>query len=149
MFRKFTLASALVALLVIILGAYVRLSDAGLGCPDWPGCYGQAIINDSPQFKAEAEALFPNLPLDTTKAWKEMAHRYLAGTLGILVLVLLPLAFKSKEQRSASIGLSIWLLILVSAQAALGMWTVNLKVMPGIVTLHLLLGFSTDRKSVV
>lgn len=143
MFRKLTLLSALVALLVIILGAYVRLSDAGLGCPDWPGCYGQVMINDSPQFKAEAEALFPNLPLDTNKAWKEMAHRYLAGTLGILVLALLPIAFKSKEQRSTAIGLSIWLLILVSAQAALGMWTVNLKVMPGIVTLHLLLGFST------
>ncbi|MDD1620617.1 MAG: COX15/CtaA family protein, partial [Methylococcaceae bacterium] len=59
MFRKLSLLGALVALIVIILGAYVRLSDAGLGCPDWPGCYGKALVSDSPQFKAEAEAAFP------------------------------------------------------------------------------------------
>jgi len=143
MFRKLTLVCALVALLVIVLGTYVRLSDAGLGCPDWPGCYGKAIVTDSAQFKVDSEALFPSNPLDIGKAWKEMTHRYLAGTLGILVLVLLPLAWFLKEKRSSSITWTIILLVLVASQAALGMWTVDLKVMPLMVTLHLLLGFIT------
>jgi len=144
MFRKLCLLGAIVALLVIILGAYVRLSNAGLGCPDWPGCYGQAVVNDSTQFKADAELAFPQQPLDTAKAWKEMSHRYLAGTLAVLVLSLLPFAWRLPEQRGpAAIGLSLSLWLLVGLQAALGMWTVQLKVMPIVVTLHLLLGFLT------
>jgi fused signal recognition particle receptor len=143
MFRKLTLLGAILALLVIILGAYVRLSNAGLGCPDWPGCYGKALVSDSAQFKADAEAVFPSDPLDTAKAWKEMSHRYLAGTLGVLMLALLPLAWRLKQQRVAAIGLTVSLLILIALQAALGMWTVNLKVMPIVVTGHLLLGFIT------
>ena len=106
MFRKLTLVCAVLALLVIIFGAYVRLSDAGLGCPDWPGCYGKTIVSESATFKAEAEAAFPNTSLDTAKAWKEMTHRYLAGALGILVLVLLPLAWKMKERRMAALSWS-------------------------------------------
>lgn len=143
MFRKLTLLGAILALLVIILGAYVRLSNAGLGCPDWPGCYGKVLVSDSIQFKADAEAAFPNEPLDIAKAWKEMSHRYLAAALGVLVLALLPLAWRLKQQRAAAIGLTTSLLILVGLQAALGMWTVNLKVMPIVVTGHLLLGFIT------
>lgn len=143
MFRKLTLFCAFLALLVIVMGAYVRLSDAGLGCPDWPGCYGKAVVSDGAQFKADAEAVFPDNPLDTAKAWKEMTHRYLAGGLGILVLVLLAMALGLKQQRTAVIVWSTILLLLVASQAALGMWTVQLKVMPLMVTLHLLLGFIT------
>ena len=144
MFRKLTLICALLALLVIVFGAYVRLSDAGLGCPDWPGCYGKTIVSESASFKAEAEAAFPNTTLDTTKAWKEMTHRYLAGTLGILVLALLPLAWWGmKERRVSAIYWSGIILTLVCLQAALGMWTVQYKVMPLMVTLHLVLGFIT------
>jgi len=75
MFRKLLLLSAIVALLVIIMGAYVRLSNAGLGCPDWPGCYGQALVSDNAQFQADASSRFPDAPLDISKAWKEMSHR--------------------------------------------------------------------------
>ncbi|MGZ5000210.1 MAG: signal recognition particle-docking protein FtsY [Methylomonas sp.] len=143
MLRKLTLLGAILALIVIIVGAYVRLSDAGLGCPDWPGCYGKAVVSDSAQFKAEAEAAFPGNPLDSSKAWKEMAHRYLAGALGLLVLAMVPLATQQKQQRSTAIGLTAGLIALVGLQAALGMWTVNLLVMPIVVTAHLLLGFIT------
>jgi len=143
MFRKLSLFCAILALIVIVMGAYVRLSDAGLGCPDWPGCYGKALISDSAQFKADAQASFPNSPVDTGKAWKEMTHRYLAGALGVLVLAMFALAWRLKQQRAAMIGWSSALLALIGLQAALGMWTVQLKVMPLIVTLHLLLGFIT------
>lgn len=143
MFRKLSLFCAILALIVIVMGAYVRLSDAGLGCPDWPGCYGQAMVNDSAQFKTDAEAVFPDNPLDTAKAWKEMTHRYLAGGLGVVVLILFVMAWRLKQQRTAVITWTFVLLLLVAMQAALGMWTVHLKVMPAIVTLHLLMGFIT------
>lgn len=143
MFRKLSLFCAFLALIVIVMGAYVRLSDAGLGCPDWPGCYGKALVTDSAEFKADAQASFPNSLIDTGKALKEMTHRYLAGALGVLVLVLFAVSFRSQTQRRAAIGWSGALLLLVAAQAALGMWTVQLKVMPLIVTLHLMMGFVT------
>jgi len=143
MFRKLSLFCALLALIVIVMGAYVRLSDAGLGCPDWPGCYGKAIVSDSLNFKTDAETGFPDSPLDTDKAWKEMTHRYLAGSLGVLLLVLFGLAWRLKQQRAALVTWSAILLLLVGLQAALGMWTVQLKVMPLVVTSHLLLGLIT------
>lgn len=143
MFRKLSLFCAILALVVIVMGAYVRLSDAGLGCPDWPGCYGQAVVNDSAQFKNDAEAVFPDSPLDTSKAWKEMTHRYLAGGLGVVVLVLFAMAWRLKQQRAAAITWASIVIVLVALQAALGMWTVHLKVMPVVVTLHLLMGLIT------
>lgn len=143
MFRKLTLLCALLALLVIVMGAYVRLSDAGLGCPDWPGCYGKAMVSDSVQFKDDAQAAFPNQPLDTAKAWKEMGHRYIAAGLGLCVLVLLPLAVREQSRRAVAVGGTLVLLALIAMQAALGMWTVDSKVMPLMVTSHLLTGFIT------
>ncbi|PPD35538.1 MAG: signal recognition particle-docking protein FtsY [Methylomonas sp.] len=143
MFRKLSLFCAFLALIVIVLGAYVRLSDAGLGCPDWPGCYGKALVSDSAEFQAEAQAVFPLHPLDTAKAWKEMTHRYLAGGLGIATLLLFAISWRLKQQRSALISWTAILLLLIAMQAALGMWTVHLKVMPIVVTAHLLMGFIT------
>ncbi|MGR8930755.1 MAG: signal recognition particle-docking protein FtsY [Gammaproteobacteria bacterium] len=144
MFRKLSLISALLALLVIVFGAYVRLSDAGLGCPDWPGCYGHAVVGDSAQFKVEAQSVFPNSPLDTAKAWKEMTHRYLAGLLGLAILVLFAMSWRFAQQRAAAvICWAATALVLVASQAALGMWTVNMKVMPVVVASHLLLGLIT------
>lgn len=143
MFKKLTLFCGLLALLVIILGAYVRLSNAGLGCPDWPGCYGKALVSESTQFKTEAAAGFPQNPLDMAKAWKEMSHRYLAGVFGVMLLALLPLAWRLPQQRAAAIQGALALLVLAGLQAALGMWTVQLKVMPIVVTGHMLLGFIT------
>lgn len=143
MFRKITLTSILLVLIVIILGAYVRLSDAGLGCPDWPGCYGSAIVSDDPAYIAQANEAYPDNLLDIAKAWKEMIHRYVAGALGILMLLLALCSWTVKGYRGTAIWGSLGLLMLVIFQAALGMWTVTLKVMPIIVTSHLLMGMMT------
>ncbi len=143
MFRKLTLLALILAFCVIVLGSYVRLSDAGLGCPDWPGCYGQAVLKDSEHFRQQALQAFPGHPLDFAKAWKEMTHRYLAAALGVVVLLLSLLAWWQKHCRKAALTSSIVLLVLVGLQAALGMWTVTLKTLPAVVTAHLLLGLFT------
>lgn len=143
MFRKLTLLSAILALLVIVVGAYVRLSDAGLGCPDWPGCYGKAMVSESLQFKADAANLFPESVVDTAKAWKEMSHRYLAGTLGVLALLMMAMAWKQSQHKKAAVWLSSSIVALIVFQAALGMWTVQLKVLPALVMSHLLVGLLT------
>ena len=139
--RALLLAATLLALLVLGLGAYVRLSDAGLGCPDWPGCYGQLLgVPDAPHELADAARAFPERPLDHGRAWKEMTHRYAAGTLGLLVLVIALAAWRRKRRWLTPEN---GLLGLVALQAALGMWTVTLLLKPVIVTLHLLGGMAT------
>ncbi|OQW77951.1 MAG: signal recognition particle-docking protein FtsY [Proteobacteria bacterium ST_bin11] len=142
MFRKLTLCCAFLALLVIVVGAYVRLTHAGLGCPDWPGCYGKAFVSDSAEFKADAAAGFPQHALDTAKAWKEMSHRYLAATLAILVLIWFALAWREKLRTPAVIMAALVLLLIVG-QAGLGMWAVTSGTQPSVVTAHLILGFFT------
>ncbi len=138
MFRYLTLFSLILAFCVMAMGAYVRISDAGLGCPDWPGCYGQMIVEEPQTAEALREA-----PFDAAKAWKEMIHRYLAGGLGISVLVLAGLVFRVRENRGKAIALTYVSLALVVGQALLGMWTVKFSVLPAIVTAHLLAGFVT------
>ncbi|MFM9914113.1 MAG: COX15/CtaA family protein [Methylophilaceae bacterium] len=137
MFKKLVLATTALALCVVVLGAYVRLSDAGLGCPDWPGCYGHIGVPHS----SVAATAFPDKPLETHKAWKEMAHRYLAGTLGLLVLAIFISAWRNR--RDISPALPTALLLLVIFQAALGMWTVTMLLKPVIVSLHLIGGLAT------
>ncbi len=139
--------AVLLALGVVVLGAFVRLSDAGLGCPDWPGCYGQI---DWPTQHAEiqqANSAFPERPVEPHKAWREMVHRYFAGTLGLLVLVLFIWAWRKRDEgingQDAPVGLATALLLIIVLQAALGMWTVTLKLKPVIVMLHLLGGLTT------
>ena len=136
MFNKTINISLILALIVVILGAYTRLADAGLGCPDWPGCYGELLVPDV--ISSEYER-----PLDIAKAWKEMVHRYAASTLGLSILVIFLLAVFRKTERKQSIKLPTALLLLVGFQGALGMWTVTEQVHPGIVTMHLFGGFST------
>ena len=143
MFRKITLFGVVLALTVIIAGSYVRLSGAGLGCPDWPGCYGQAIPSDSADFTEQAVKAFPEQIPDIAKAWKEMGHRYLAATLGLTILLLALLSWRQQQNRLAVISAALTLLVLVVLQAALGMWAVKLQVMPIVVTGHLLLGMTT------
>ncbi len=143
MFRKLALFGAVLALLVIVLGSYVRLSDAGLGCPDWPGCYGQAVVTDSADFVEKAKQHFPGVVVDTGKALKEMAHRYLAGLLGIVALCLVLISWREKYCRWVAVSSTLGLVVLIALQAALGMWTVTLKVMPVIVTMHLIMGMMT------
>jgi len=98
------------ALCVVVLGAYVRLSDAGLGCPDWPGCYGTLTVPESQAAIAHAQANYPGNTVETAKAWKEMIHRYLAGTLGLVVLALVILAWKNKQRVKTSPWLTTALL---------------------------------------
>ncbi len=135
--------ATLLAFVVIMLGAYTRLKDAGLGCPDWPGCYGQLTVPDTHAAVMEAIQMFPAEPVDAAKAWAEMIHRYFAGTLGLFILALAIWAVvrraKGKEQ---SVALPILLLLLVVFQAALGMWTVTLKLLPLVVMGHLLGGMT-------
>lgn len=126
-------------LLVILMGAYTRLSDAGLGCPDWPGCYGHIKVPTQDHEIAHAQTIFPDHDINPKKAWLEMIHRYIAGGLGLLVLFILILCLKTPE---APKKLPIIIVLLILFQGALGMWTVTMKLMPIIVMSHLIGGFS-------
>ena len=142
-FKSFTLLAALLAICVVVLGAYVRLTDAGLGCPDWPGCYGTLTVPQSESAIANAQAIYPDSPVETGKAWREMIHRYLAGALGLMVLALAVLAWKYKKAIKVSPWLTTTLLALITFQAMLGMWTVTMLLKPAIVSAHLLGGMTT------
>lgn len=142
-FNKLTLIGALLALGVVVLGAYVRLSDAGLGCPDWPGCYGALTVPQSEVAIQHAQTVYPHAAIEAGKAWKEMVHRYFAGTLGLIVLAIFVLALKNKAHIKSSAWLATALLGIIGFQAMLGMWTVTLLLKPVIVSAHLLGGMST------
>jgi cytochrome c oxidase assembly protein subunit 15 len=141
-FARLTAAVAVLALCVILLGAYVRLSDAGLGCPDWPGCYGHMVVPSADHAIAAANEAHPARPLDSGKAWKEMVHRYLAGSLGLGILAIAAVAWRNRRL-GRPVVLPILLVALVVFQALLGMWTVTLLVNPTIVTAHLAGGMAT------
>ena len=185
--RQVAWAATILAFCVVIFGAYVRLTHAGLGCPDWPVCYGQITWPDAPQEIAEANAAFPERPVEVGKAWREQVHRMLAGVLGILILAAALMA--APKGRRVVVGLSagfaaagtflyigglhtasavasglalltaaygavrwtdhplarltIGILGVVILQAMLGMWTVTWKLLPLVVTAHLLGGMLT------
>ncbi|MGB1261796.1 MAG: COX15/CtaA family protein [Cognaticolwellia sp.] len=140
--RKLVFVSILLAILVVSLGAYTRLTHAGLGCPDWPGCYGLLDVPETSEQIALAEQAFPERPVEPEKAWNEMIHRYFAGTLGLLILVIALMSIKRRAQ-GGPVRLPILILLVVIFQAALGMWTVTMKLMPVVVMGHLLGGFTT------
>ncbi len=136
-------SACILALVVVVLGAYVRLSDAGLGCPDWPGCYGILLgVPESSYEIEQANTNFPQRAVEAHKAWKEVIHRYFAGVLGLLILLLAILAIKNRNASEQPIVLPILLVALVIFQALLGMWTVTLLLKPVIVMLHLLGGLT-------
>ncbi len=140
---RLALFAAFFALGVVLLGAYTRLSDAGLGCPDWPGCYGHLAVPRAEHEVARAQQAFPGRPLEAPKAWKEMIHRYFAGTLGLLILVLAAGAVAARRRDSHQpVALPVFLLALVVFQALLGMWTVTWLLKPVVVMAHLLGGLS-------
>src|SRR5689334_1867635 len=144
MYRVLVYCAVALTLLVIVVGAYVRLEDAGLGCPDWPGCYGRMLgVPDELHEVEKAERDFPGRTVDRGRAWKEMFHRYLAGTLGLLILAIAVLAWRQRAAIGRKPWLATGLVALVGVQAALGMWTVTLLLKPAIVTLHLLGGMAT------
>jgi cytochrome c oxidase assembly protein subunit 15 len=135
--------AVLLTFCVIVLGAYVRLSHAGLGCPDWPGCYGHITWPEHAHEIETANQNFPERPVEGHKAWKEMVHRYLAGTLVLVVLLINYLAWKPENQYLRLKLPAAAILVLILFQAALGMWTVTLKLLPLVVTAHLLGGLTT------
>ncbi len=139
-FVRLARTGTVLALLVVVIGAWVRLTDAGLGCPDWPGCYGQLVVTESTREAAEA---FPDRPLDVGKAWREMIHRYLATGLGLLCLILSGLAWFNRRDPDQPTRLPHVLLAVVIFQGLLGMWTVTLLLQPVIVMAHLLGGLTT------
>lgn len=138
-----SIVAVFLAFTVVLLGAYTRLVDAGLGCPDWPGCYGFLMVPDAPHEIQKATEAFPHAPVEAHKAWPEMIHRYFAGSLGLLVAALALTGFIRRKHNEQPLILSYALLGIIIFQAALGMWTVTMGLLPIIVMGHLLGGFIT------
>jgi len=139
--RRLAVAGVLLCFVVVVLGAYVRLTAAGLGCPDWPGCYGH--LSPSGAAHDAAQAGFASRPLEPGKAWREMVHRYAAGTLALVIAAIAALAVSARRQRVVRVGFALTLLATVIVQAILGMLTVTWQLKPLVVTLHLLTGMTT------
>jgi cytochrome c oxidase assembly protein subunit 15 len=142
-FRRAALVAAILCAIVVVVGAWVRLTNAGLGCPDWPGCYGHIHPAQLVDRVAEINADNPARPFDYQKALNEMVHRYIVGALGILVLALAALSVWNRHDPAQPRVLPWVLVVLLVFQALLGMWTVTLLLKPLIVTLHLLGGLAT------
>jgi cytochrome c oxidase assembly protein subunit 15 len=144
-YRRLISFTTLLTLALIMLGAWVRLTDAGLGCPDWPGCYGKLT---PVQAKADiAQAVVQqggeHGPVSMGKAWREMVHRYVASGLGLLIIAIAVIAWRERRQLGQSPVLPIALVGVVVMQGIFGMWTVTLLLKPAIVTLHLAGGMLT------
>ncbi|WP_339720510.1 COX15/CtaA family protein [uncultured Paraglaciecola sp.] len=139
--KKLVFFSILLAMVVIVLGAYTRLTDAGLGCPDWPGCYGHLSFSNTTKNIEIAQQAFPERPFEEHKAWNEMIHRYFASALGFLILVIFINSLFSRAYNKP-VKLPLLLVFLVCFQGALGMWTVTLNLLPIVVMGHLLGGFT-------
>ena len=138
-YRKLIWVTLFLTFDLILFGAFTRLTDSGLGCPDWPGCYGTSNPIAAHANIAAAEAAQPAGPVTLQKAWIEMIHRYLAMAVGVLIIAITAVAWRQRDERRASPWPATALLLLVCVQGAFGAWTVTLKLMPLVVTLHLLL----------
>ncbi|MGB5323959.1 MAG: COX15/CtaA family protein [Pseudomonadales bacterium] len=139
-------AATIFAMCVVMLGAFTRLVDAGLGCPDWPVCYGHILWPSDAEEVAIANAKFPDTPVEHDKTWPEQVHRLLASSLGLFCIALLVVALRQRfahRNRDYPFGLPLALLVIVIVQGLFGMWTVTLKLWPQVVTAHLLGGFTT------
>src|SRR5690606_27396312 len=144
-YRKLEWATAFFTFDLIMFGAFTRLTDSGLGCPDWPGCFGQANPWQAMADIRAAEALMPDGPVTVMKAWIEMLHRYFAMGVGVLIIAIMTIAWRrwlqsARQDLRFSPGLPTALFIFVCVQGAFGAWTVTMKLQPVIVTIHLLLG---------
>ena len=140
-YSRLAYAGFVLSLVVIMLGAYVRLSDAGLGCPDWPGCYGTTAWPSQAEEIAQANMEYPERAVEPEKAAKEVIHRYFAGTLGLIALALFIWAWRKRDDMALTIPTLLGIVIVF--QAALGMWTVTLQLKPIIVMGHLMGGMLT------
>ncbi|MDY0057154.1 MAG: COX15/CtaA family protein [Methyloversatilis sp.] len=141
-YRTLLLATIAMTFALIVLGAYVRLSDAGLGCPDWPGCYGHATVIHASEHISAAQEANPDGPVTFAKAWKEMIHRYFAGIVGLFILAIAALAWRHRREAGASPVLATVLVGVLFLQAMFGKWTVTMLLKPAIVTGHLIGGLT-------
>ncbi|MGH8493792.1 MAG: COX15/CtaA family protein [Moraxellaceae bacterium] len=141
---RLAVITVLITAVVVALGAWTRLSDAGLGCPDWPTCYGSITVPLSEQAIARAHELYPDQPFVAAKAWPEMIHRHFAKTIGVLCIAMACFAvFAARREKDVPVKHAVFLLLLVCLQGAFGAWTVTMKLFPPVVTGHLLFGFAT------
>lgn len=140
---RLALLGCVLAVVVVGLGAFTRLVDAGLGCPDWPGCYGHVLWPIAPENIERANAAWPDTPVDHSKTWPEMVHRYFATLLGVITIGLVWIAVRNRHRPAQPIKLPLFLLAFIILQGLFGMWTVTLKLWPQVVTAHLLGGFTT------
>lgn len=139
-YRKLIAVTLFLTFDLIVFGAFTRLTDSGLGCPDWPGCYGEANPFQSHAAIKTAQDLMPTGPVTLLKAWIEMIHRYLAMSVGVLIVAQMIIAWWRRGKLPHSPWLATALFFFVCLQGAFGAWTVTLKLQPVIVTIHLLLG---------
>ncbi|CAM3302863.1 cytochrome B [Pseudomonas floridensis] len=140
---RLALLATVLALVVVMLGAYTRLTHAGLGCPDWPGCYGFIGVPGNERQLEHAQLRFPDTPVQADKGWREMIHRYFAGALTLIISWLAVQAWRHRRRIGYPFKLAVMLLGVVAAQAAFGMWTVTLQLWPQVVAGHLLGGIAT------
>jgi cytochrome c oxidase assembly protein subunit 15 len=146
-YRKLVWVTLFLTFDVIMFGAFTRLTDSGLGCPDWPGCYGHSNPLQAMEHIRAAEVLMPDGPVTVMKAWIEMIHRYLAMGIGVLIIAIVVISWRfwlrsGKTQRQFAPGFPIALFLFVCVQGAFGAWTVTMKLQPIIVTIHLMLGMT-------
>jgi cytochrome c oxidase assembly protein subunit 15 len=138
--RRLAWTASALALLIIVFGAFVRLSNAGLSCPDWPTCYGQLTWPTQSHEVASANAAFPDRPVETGKAWREQVHRILVGGLSVMTFALAGWAFRRRRELRRLAGVPFAAAVVIVLQALLGMWTVTWKLLPAVVMGHLIGG---------
>jgi len=141
--RRLALLGMSLCLIVIVLGAWVRLTDAGLGCPDWPGCYGHVTPAGAEKIEGKIESYSPGWEYDSGKAWREMIHRYAATTLGFIIVLITAIAIAYRREKPVSVLYALGLLVTVVLQGILGAFTVWWLVKPLVVVLHLIGGLTT------
>jgi cytochrome c oxidase assembly protein subunit 15 len=141
-YRKLVFFTWFLTLDLIMFGAFVRLTDSGLGCPDWPGCYGKVTPLGAMTDIQQAAQAMPYGPVTLSKAWIEMIHRYVGAFLGLLIIAIVWMAWRYRRELGRSPVLAVVTLVAVCVQGAFGAWTVTHKLMPAVVTLHLVLGLS-------
>lgn len=141
--RRLALTGMLLCLVVVVLGAWVRLTDAGLGCPDWPGCYGHVTPAGAEKNEGKIESYSPGWEYDSGKAWREMIHRYAATALGLIIVLITAIALAYRRERPVNPLFATALLVVVLLQGMLGAFTVWWLVKPLVVVLHLTGGLTT------
>jgi cytochrome c oxidase assembly protein subunit 15 len=141
-YRRLVFLTWFLTLDLIMFGAFVRLTDSGLGCPDWPGCYGKVTPIGAMADIRAAEQILPDGPVTVPKAWIEMVHRYVGALLGLMIIGIMLMAWRWRDLIGRTPWLATVTFVAVCIQGAFGAWTVTLKLMPIIVTIHLLGGMS-------